>query len=298
MKKLFCVNAVKYDSSRLFKVYWPASLDKPKDNAVMFVNKKNIHRLDRLNMVKECIVFYPEGAEIPKEVRKRNVLIESADPRTSYCLFFRENNIRYLPDKERCREDRGALIAENAKIGKGTIIMPFAYIGGEAVIGEDSYIGSGSRLVGRIQVGDNVIIRENTVIGADGLSTDRDQEGKAATMPQFGGVIIEDDVQIGANCVIARGAIDDTTIRRGSKIDNSTFISHNVEIGEDTFIVGETIMFGGSSAGNKVFISGNSTIRNKTSIGDGATVGMGSVVVKNVEPGTVVLGNPARAKER
>lgn len=296
MKKLFCINANKYNSDRTFEVYWPASLDKPKDNAVMFVNEKNLHRLNRLDLVKECIIFYPTGYAIPEKVRNKNVLIEAQDPRMAYCLFFRENNIRYLPEVDKCKNIEGALVADNAKIGEGTIVMAFAYIGGEVTIGKGCYVGCGSRLVGRIQIGDNVVIRENTVIGADGLSTDRDSEGKAATMPQFGGVLIEDDVQIGANCVIARGAIDDTIIKHGSKIDNSTFISHNVVVGEDTFIVGETIMFGGSSTGKRVFVSGNSTIRNKVSIGNDAIIGMGSVVVKNVEPSTIVFGNPAHTK--
>jgi len=296
MKKLFCVNARKYDNTRSFEIYWPASLDKPKNNAVMFINKNNIHRLDRLYLVNECIIYYPTGYEMPKEVKDKNVLIESSDPRTSYCLFYRENKIKYFPEIERCKNIDGALIAENASIGENTVVMPFAYVGGDVSIGKGCYIGCGSRLVGSISIGNNVVIRENTVIGADGLSTDRDFEGKAATMPQFGGVLIEDDVQIGANCVIARGAIDNTIIKRGSKIDNSSFISHNVVVGEDTFIVGETIMFGGSSTGKRVFISGNSTIRNKVTIGDGATVGMGSVVVKNVDANTIVLGNPAHER--
>ena len=297
MNKLFCVNAAKYDDSKHFEVFWPASLDNPKDNAVMFVNDKNIHRLNRLNLLKNCIVFVPRGSSLPGYVKNYNVIIETDDPRTSYCLFFKDNEIRYLPKKEKCRSVDGALIAESATIGDGTVVMPFAYVGGEVSVGKNCYIGSGTKLMGRISIGDNVIIRENTVIGANGLSTDRDTKGKAATMPQFGSVIIENDVQVGANCVIARGAIDSTIIKRGSKIDNSTFISHNVTLGEDTFIVGETIMFGGSSTGERVFISGNSTIRNKVSIGDNAFIGMGSVVTKEVKAGEVVLGNPAHKKE-
>ena len=151
-----------------------------------------------------------------------------------------------------------------------------------------------SKLVGEVHIGNNVVIRENSVIGADGLSTDRDENGRALTMPQFGGVIIEDDVQIGALTVIGRGAIDNTILKRGSKIDNSTFISHNVTVGEDTFVVGESIMFGSSSTGKQVLISGNSTIRDGRHIGDKAVIGMGSVVVKNVEDGAVVKGNPAK----
>lgn len=164
-------------------------------------------------------------------------------------------------------------------------------------MGNNVYIGSGVKMIGKIKIGNNVIVRENTVIGADGLSTNRDEEGRALTMPQFGGVWIGDNVEIGALTVIARGAIDDTVIENGVKIDNSCFISHNVRIGKNSFIVGETIMFGGSSTQEQAFISGNATIRNKIRIGEKALVGMGAVVTKDVEDFSVVIGNPARSIE-
>lgn len=297
MGKLFSINVSRYSEEHDFMVYYPASLDRPRANSVMFINQKNLHRVDALRQVKECLVFCPPELKVDKEIEDANLIVRAADPRTAYCLFFRDNGITNYPKQETVEWWDGALIAPEAKIGAGTTVMPFAYIGGEVEIGRNCYIGSGVRLVGRVRIGDNVSIRENSVIGADGLSTDRDGDGKAATMPQFGGVVIEDDVQIGALTVIARGAIDDTIIERGSKIDNSTFISHNVHIGEDTFVVGETIMFGGSSTGERVFISGNATIRNKAKLGDRAFVGMGSVVTKDVPPRAVVFGNPAAQKK-
>lgn len=298
MNKLFCVSAAKYAEAYRFEVYRPASLDRPGDHSVMFINEKNAGRIDRIAEVRNCIIFHPTTLEIPRSVKEHNLTIPSEDPRTAYCLFFRENRITYLPKKEKMQCVDGAMIAQTAVIGENSTIMPLAYIGGEVTIGDNVYIGTGAKIVGKVRIGSNVVIRENAVIGADGLSTDRDAEGHAATMPQFGGVRIEDDVQIGALTVIARGAIDDTVISRGSKIDNSSFISHNVFVGEDTFVVGETIMFGGSSTGKQAFISGNSTVRNKVAIGDRATVGMGAVVTKNVENGTVVFGNPAHTKDR
>ncbi len=296
-KRIFEVSARKYDPSRKFSVYYPASLDCPCDHAVMFVNKANEHRVAVLSTVSDCIVFCPLTVTVPSEAEEKNLILRAQDPRTAYCLFFQENQITNNPEKEEADFLSGALISPKAVIGKGTTIMPFAYIGGEVRIGSRCYIGAGVRLVGRVCIGDDVVIRENSVIGADGLSTDRDEKGRAATMPQFGGVRIGDRVQIGALTVIARGAIDDTVIGTGSKIDNSTFISHNVRIGDDTFIVGETIFFGGSSTGNGAFVSGNSTVRNKRRVGEKAFVGMGSVVTKDVKAGTTVCGNPARTME-
>lgn len=297
MNELFSIEISRYSHNHSFCVYYPASLDRPRDHSVMFINQKNLHRVDRIRDVKDCLIFCPPETLVDKDTEERNAIVRAADPRTAYCLFFRENNITNYPKQEEYELKNGAMIASGAKIGGDTVVMPLAYIGGEVEIGNHCYIGAGTKIVGKVKIGDRVCIRENAVIGADGLSTDRDSEGKAATMPQFGGVVIEDDVQIGALTVIARGAIDDTVIESGSKIDNSTFISHNVHIGKDTFIVGETIMFGGSSAGDQAFISGNTTVRNKARIGDKAFVGMGSVVTKDVEPGTVVFGSPAAPKK-
>lgn len=296
-ERYFDVAAHDYSEKYDFHVYRPASLDNPKNNAVMFMNAANVHRTQQLIRAHQCIIFYPDGVELPDAVMENNLVIPCADPRVEYCRFFRENNITYYPPQETMKLQNGAFVSEQAVIGHDVTIMPMAYIGGEVVIGDHVYIGCGVKIVGSVQIGDHVVIRENSVIGADGLSTDRDENGRALTMPQFGGVVIEDDVQIGALTVIARGAIDNTVIHQGSKIDNCTFISHNVQVGEDTFIVGETILFGGSSTGKGVFISGNSTVRNKVRIGDHAFVGMGCIVTKNVVPGSTVMGNPAREKK-
>ena len=294
MKEYFRVNALKYADGKNFDVVRPASLNNPKDNAVMFVTESYMAYRDACNHCNNCLIFWPENVDVPEEIKNRHAVFQCDNPKDGYCRFFRENNITYYPPAERFEAVNGAYIAETAKIGNNCRIFPGAYIGGEVEMGDNCYVGAGTCLVGEIHMGSNIVIRENAVIGADGLSTDRDENGQALTMPQFGGVIIEDDVQIGALTVVARGAIDNTILRRGTKIDNSTFISHNVVVGEDTFVVGETIMFGSSSTGKQAFISGNSTIRNGCHIGEKSIVGMGSVVVRSVKSGAVVKGSPAR----
>ena len=258
MKEYFRVNVSKYVSDKYFDVVRPASLNNPKNNSVMFVSSGYLDKVDALKECQSCLVFWPNKLSVPFDLLRKHAIVQCLNTRIGYCNFFRENHISYYPPIEEFNIVKGATICNSAKIGNNCKIMPGVYIGGEVEIGDNCYIGTGTRLVGEIRIGNNVIIRENSVIGADGLSTDRDENGEAITMPQFGGVIIEDNVQIGALTVIARGAIDNTIIRRGSKIDNSSFISHNVCIGEDTLIVGETIMFGSSSTGKCAFISGNS----------------------------------------
>ncbi len=294
MKEYFKVNAGRYAEGKDFDVVRPASLNNPKDHAVMFIMDGYMDHAAAFMKCRNCLAFWPEKTDVPAEIEERHAVVKCENVRNSYCAFFRDNGITYYPPIEEGEVINGAYIAKTAKVGQNCRILPGACIGGEVEIGNDCYIGSGARLAGEVHIGNNVVIRENTVIGADGLSTDRDENGRALTMPQFGGVIIEDDVQIGALTVIARGAIDNTIIRRGSKIDNSAFISHNVILGEDTFVVGGTIMFGSSSTGDQAFISGNSTIRDGRHIGEKAIVGMGSVVVRNVDDKMVVKGNPAK----
>lgn len=292
--EIFSVAVNRYVANKLFKVHKPSSISNPQDNSVMFLMKKMKDKILAFYQVQECLIFWQKGIDVPKEIEEKHAVVVVDEPRLEYSRFFEDNGINNLPIKEKFDVIEGAFICHGATISRSCTIMPGAYIGSEVKLSEDCYIGCGVKLVGKVEIGKNVVIRENTVIGADGLSTDRDVNGKAITMPQFGGVIIEDNVKIGANVVIARGAIDDTVLKKGCKIDNSTFISHNVEVGQDTFIVGESIMFGSSKIGERSFISGNSTVRNKVEIGDDVIIGMGSVVTKNIVSGSTVYGNPAK----
>lgn len=298
MKSFFKVDVNKYVLGKDFSVVRPASLDNPKDNAVMFLSNRFIQKVAALSKsfekVNECLIFWPEGAEIPETVVHKHAVVICKNPHNCFSRFFSENNIKNQPKPNEYNIINGAYIEVGANISRGCVIFPGAYIAKNVFIGENSYIGAGVKIMGDVQIGKNVVIRENTVIGADGLTTDRDEMGRALTIPQFGGVQIGDDVQIGANTVIARGAIDDTIISQGVKIDSSSFISHNVYIGKDTFVVGEVIMFGNSSVGERTLISGNSLISNRVHIGSNVLLGASSTATKDIPDGTVAYGAPAK----
>ncbi len=295
MKEYFSVNVSRYVSGKNFTVARPASLNHPKDNAVMFISEAFMGRASAFDAVSNCLVFWPRSVPVPESLQNKHAVVICDSPHTEYCRFYRDNGIVYLPPAEEYDVIGGAYIAKNARIGEGATILPGAYIGGEVVLGDDVYIGAGAKLMGEVIVGDHVVIRENTVIGADSLTTDREKDGTAVTMPQFGKVVIEDNVQIGANAVIARGAIDETRICKGAKISGSCYVSHNVRIGEDTFIAGETILLGSSSVGRNCLISGNCTVNNYTRIGDYSVLGMGSVAARSIPDHVVAYGNPAKA---
>lgn len=297
MKNEFDICVSNYDKRFSFHVFNVSSINNPINNTVMFVMGKVQDKISNIEAVKQCLIFWQSEIAVPNGLTTNNAVVMAEEPRTEYCRFFKVNNIRNMPKAEEFSFINGSFICNDAKVDESCVIMPGAYIGSDVCVGRNVYIGSGVKIVGKVQIGDNVVIRENAVIGADGLRTDRYHDGSAVTMPHFGGVVIGDDVDIGANTVIARGAIDNTVIGDGAKIDNSCFISHGVHIGKHTFVVGETIMFGSSSCGERAFISGNSTIRNGIHVGDDSTVGMGAVVTKSVPNNTVVMGNPAKSKQ-
>lgn len=295
MKKIFSINVNRYVEGLNFDVYYPASLDYPKDNAVTFLTVQNIDKNYIFESCSNCLIFWPSKYKVPESlIRKKHAFVLCPNPHLRFCQFFQENAIDNIPVKEKYKLIENAYIGEKAQIGKNVLIQPGAYISNETSIGDNSYIGCGVKIIGRTTIGENVIIRENSVIGADGLTTDRDETGKPVKMPQFGGVIIENNVTIGAGSVIARGAIDDTIICSETSIDNCVFVSHNVKVGKRVFIVGESILFGSSEVGNNTMISGNSTIRNNVRIGQEALIGMGAVVTKDVKDKSVVKGNPAK----
>lgn len=293
-REFFCVEASKYDNTKQFQVVRPASLSNPRDNAVMFVTEGFLKYWEAVLTVKECIVIWPEKQPVPKELSEKHAVILSKEPRYGFAQFFYENHITYNTMPKPYELRNGAMICEGAQIGEGTIVFPGAYVDGEVRIGKNCYIASGVRIVGSVEIGDDCIIRENTVIGSDGLTTRRNEAGKVITIPQFGGVVIEDNVQIGANSVVCKGAIDNTVIGSGSRIDNCSFISHNVRMGKDTIVVGEVLMMGSSTTGERAYLSGNVVVRDGVSIGEDAFVGMGAVVTRDVPKQAIVKGNPAR----
>jgi len=163
-----------------------------------------------------------------------------------------------------------------ATIGERTIISPFCYIGPDVEIGDDCYVGPG------------------TVIGSPGFGYDRMSDDSQQYIKHPFGVRIADDVHIGANTCIDRGKHRHTQIGRGTRIDNLCHIAHNVIIGEDCLIIALSMLAGTVVIGDRTHVAPCASVMDHTTVGKGALVGMGAVVVKDVEDGRVVKGVPAR----
>jgi len=187
-----------------------------------------------------------------------------------------------------------AYLGENVIVADGTKIFPNAYLGNNVVIGEHSTIHPGVKIYHDCIIGSHVIIHAGAVIGSDGFGFAPQADGSYKKIPQIGNVIIEDDVEIGANTTIDRATIGSTLIKTGAKLDNLLQIAHNVEVGNNTAIAALTGVSGSTKIGNNVIIGGQAGLAGHLQIADGTKINGKSGVSKSIKtPNTSVTGTPA-----
>lgn len=188
-----------------------------------------------------------------------------------------------------------AVIERGARIGRGTRIGAACYVGDDVRIGEECVLHANVTLYARVGLGSRVVVHSGTVIGSDGFGYVLD-EGRYWKFPQIGDVVIGDDVEIGSNVSIDRGALDSTIIGRGTKIDNLVQVGHNVRIGEDCVIAAQTGISGSCVIGNRVVIGGQVGFGEQVRVEDEAVLGgqAGLLPGKRIRRGQTVWGTPAR----
>lgn len=190
------------------------------------------------------------------------------------------------------------VIGKRAQIGNRVRIAPGVVIGEQVQVGEGTVIYPNVTLYHGAVIGSRVIIHGGTVIGADGFGFVF-EGGHNVKVPQLGNVVIEDDVEIGANCTIDRATFGSTIIKQGTKLDNLVHIAHNVSIGEHTLIVAQAGIAGSSKVGNYVTLAGQVGVADNVTVGDYVTVGgqSGLPSGQHVGPHQTVWGLPARPIE-
>jgi UDP-3-O-[3-hydroxymyristoyl] glucosamine N-acyltransferase len=184
-------------------------------------------------------------------------------------------------------------LGENVKLGNNTKIFPNAFIGDNVKIGNGTIIHPGVKIYKDCIIGNHVAIHAGAVIGSDGFGFAPQADGSFKKVPQIGNVIIEDDVEIGANTTIDRATIGSTIIKAGAKLDNLIQIAHNVEVGNSTVIAAQAGVSGSTKIGKGAMIGGQAGIVGHLQIGDGAKINAQSGVSKSIEAGKAVTGSPA-----
>lgn len=189
--------------------------------------------------------------------------------------------------------EAGAVVGPGCRVGARTIVAANATLVANVQVGEDCWIHAGAVLREETRVGDRVVLQPGVVLGADGFGYVLDEAGRPMGIPQRGCVVIEDDVEIGANTTVDRATLDETRIRRGAKIDNLVQIAHNCDIGEDVLIVAQTGLSGGTIVGRGAIVMAQAGTTGHLRIGERAFVAARAGLHHDVPDGARVFGSPA-----
>lgn len=262
-----------------------------------------------LNRMKEfCITWAKSSDKLSAYhnfIAKNCIIVMDADPDFK-CLEEKENYILcdepkkiffliltyFFENVQKPQIARDSII-HTSVIGKNVAIGHGCFIGANVKIADNVTIGNNVLIECPTTIGSNSIIHSGTVIGTDGFGYYKDKE-EYKKVPHFGGVNIGKNVEIGANTCIDRGTLDDTIIENGSKIDNLCHIAHNVYIGENAMVIALSLLGGSSRLEKNAYMAPGSILKNQIIVGENSLVGMGSVVIHNVEANKVVVGTPAR----
>ena len=184
-------------------------------------------------------------------------------------------------------------VARGARIGARTVVHPHVTIGRSAEIGDDCVIHAHVSIRERVRLGSRVVLQDGVVIGADGFGFARQPDGSHHKIPQIGGVVIEDDVEIGANTTIDRPAVGETRIGAGTKIDNLVQVAHGVRIGRQVLLAAQVGIAGSSVLEDRVTLAGQVGVSGHITIGKGTIATAQTGIPNSVEPGAFISGYPA-----
>ncbi len=247
-------------------------------------------------------LIVPQGLEVDRP----HVVAEN--PRLS---FARAVLLLRPPATPQAGVSAKASVSDAARLGRDVYVGPFASIAAGVAVGDGSRIGAGAHVGENVRIGSGCVIHPNcvlyagaeigsrvilhagVVVGSDGFGYTPDEDGRIFKFPQTGRVVIEDDVEIGANTTIDRAALGETRIGRGTKIDNLVQIAHNVVIGEDCLLASQVGVSGSARIGRGVVMGGNVGVADHVEIGDGATLGARTGVPKSLAGGRTYLHSPA-----
>ena len=185
-----------------------------------------------------------------------------------------------------------AYIGKNVQLGKGVQIYPHVYVGDNVKIGDNTILYSGVKVYYNCVVGNDCILHAGVVIGSDGFGFEPDAKGVNQKLPQIGNVIIEDDVEIGANTTVDRAMMGSTIVHRNAKIDNLVQVAHNVEVGESTFLCAQVGIAGSSKIGGHCILAGQVGVAGHLEITDNCIFGAQSGIPSHVRKAGMYQGSP------
>jgi UDP-3-O-[3-hydroxymyristoyl] glucosamine N-acyltransferase len=268
-----------------------SSFASPAPNCMIFVEKATADAWSRISTLSEVLVFCDDEFGLSLQC----ATIWTDNPRLAFIRavnhFFSDlSGPPFVPGV-----GPGSVVSPGATIGTNVSIGCHCVIGDGVEIGDHSVILNNVSISGSTVIGKRCFIKSGAVIGETGFGFVLDEEGRPVAMPHFGGILIGNDVSLGANSTVERGMFENTVIHDGVKVDDLVQIGHNVVVGIGTRIAAGTILCGAVRIGTQCWIAPNVTIRERLEVGSGAYIGLAANVIRNVSDNEIVVGNPARA---
>lgn len=272
----------------------PAPIGSSDSESITFVSERRNDRQHLIDHSKARVVVCDKSVSIRREwVQSGRAFIVVDRPRL---VFSRIVSMIFLPAARR-EIHRTAVVSPHAKLGKSLHIGPNVVIGA-AEIGDNTVIYGNVFIFDNVRIGANVVIKPGAVIGGSGFGLEKTPEGKVEMFPHIGSVIVGDDVEIGANTCIDRGALGDTVIGSGTKLDNLVHIAHNVKIGRRCVVTASATIAGSVILGDDVWVAPAATIQDGWEMGNKSMLGTASYLNRRLPEGETWIGAPAMPLEK
>ena len=268
----------------------PQSIDRPLSNSVVFVKEWRDYRRKNLEFIGNVLALIPDVVAWT-DGKPQFSHILCPNPRYAFARVVH----RFFVTQPQNGIAETAIVAASTDIADTASVGHYSIIGENVIIGENTVIRNHVVIADDVVIGNNCLIKSHAIIGEDGFGFEFDERSRhPERIPHTGSVVISDFVEVGAGSVVCQGTLDNTIIGPHTKLDDQVFIAHNCQIGMNSLIIAKAELSGGVHVGNGVWIGPGSTVKEHVKIGDGAMIGIGANVLDDVDPGVVVVGNPAK----
>jgi len=273
-----------------------STIKNPKNHSLIFTKNWSKEIEDKLLNINHSLILIKKFEDkINDNIIKNNECIFVDNPRLEYAII-----LNYILSREPKKErhyrklNNEVIIGENVHVGKGTIFEPFVFIDHDVQIGDNCILKSGVRICSNVSIGNHTIIGQNAVIGGPGFGIEKKEDNSLIRIPQIGGVVIGNNIEIGALSTIDSGTIEPTIIENNVMIDNHVHISHNVHIKENCIITACSEISGSVCIGKNTWLGPNCSIINGITIGENVLIGMGAVVRKSTRDNVIIASKSAK----
>jgi UDP-3-O-[3-hydroxymyristoyl] glucosamine N-acyltransferase len=278
-----------YKEGNIITVTHAASLFEADTHSITWIKAGVANKLELIKSSKASVIICDKESMEEYTPQEGKAILIVENPKLAFIriintLFVKKYNAEIHPT---------AVIHPEAELDSSVYIGPHCIIG-KCRIGAGTVIHGNCFIYDNTTIGKNVVINANTVIGSEGFGYSRNERGEFEHFPHIGGVILEDNVDIGSNTSIDRGALGNTIIKEGAKIDNLVHIAHNVVIGKHSAVIANAMIGGSTTIGDQTWIAPSTCIRDGIIIGNNTTVGLGALVTKNIPDNEVWAGFPAK----